>query len=86
MAFALGNLGLARFLNVFDIVLENEKIGRALPRQANERLVVILDCARDFFAIRQLHAYLHGAIDQTLEILHLFKGLLRRARRLSTLL
>jgi hypothetical protein len=78
--------GLARFLNIFDVVLKDEKIGRALTRQANERLVVIFDCARHFLTIRQLHTHLHRAIDQALQILRFFKGLLGRTRRLPTLL
>src|SRR5436305_11151540 len=70
---------LTLFLKVLDIVLENEKIGFALARQANEGLIVVLDHSRHFFPIRQFHAHRRGVLDQALEIPDLFKRLFRRA-------
>ena len=67
-------------------MFEDEKIRRAHARQADERLVVILDRASHLFAIRQPHAYLHRAFDQALQIPRFFKRLFRRARRLPALL
>jgi hypothetical protein len=78
--------GSARFLNVFDIVLEDEEIRFAFARQADERLVVILDGPGNFLAIHHLHAHRRRVIDQALEVFRLFERMFRRARRLSALL
>src|ERR1022692_1439875 len=44
-------------------------------RQPDERVVVILDGARDLLAIVEFHAYGDFRLDEMLEVSHLFKGL-----------
>jgi hypothetical protein len=64
-------------------VFENEKVGLAFSRQADEGLVVILDGAGHFLSIFQLDADRRRVLDQQFEILCLFKRLFRRARGFS---
>jgi hypothetical protein len=71
------------FHQVFDVVLEDEEVGFATARDADERLIVVLDNADDFLAIGQLHAYGFGMFDELFEIFGFFKRLFRRARGFS---
>ena len=71
------------FRQVFDVVLEDEKVGLTSAGQADEGLVVILDRADHFLAIGQLHADRFGILNQLFEIFRLFKRLFRRARGFS---
>jgi hypothetical protein len=82
--YAVFQRRLTHFLNVFDVVLEDEEIRLALAREADEGLIVVLDGAGDFLAVHHLHAHGRRILDEALEILGLFKRLFGRARRLPT--
>src|SRR4051794_27568254 len=76
-------LALALFLDVLDIVFENEEIGLAVARQADEGLVIVFDDAGDLFAVLQLHPNPGVMFDQLLEILRFLERLLGSTRRFS---
>jgi hypothetical protein len=71
------------FLQVFDIVLEDEKVGPAVASHADERQVVVFDHSDHFLAIYHFHPDERGVLDQLLEILRLFECLFRGARRFA---
>src|ERR1022692_904139 len=71
---------LTHFLNVFDVVFEDEKVRFALASQANERLVVIFDGAGDLLAVLHLHSHDGAVLNQLFEVSRLLKRLFRRAR------
>jgi hypothetical protein len=48
---------LTDFLNIFDVVLEDEEVGLALASQADERLVVVFDGSGNFLAVLHLHPH-----------------------------
>ena len=75
---------LALFLEVLDVVLENEEVGLALAGQADEGPVVVFNRAYHFLPILHLHADGRGILNQALEIPDLFKRLFRRAAGFST--
>src|ERR1035441_5314484 len=66
---------LAAFHQVLDLVLIDKQVGTVFAREPDERVVVILDGARDLLAIGEFHAYGDFRLDQMLEVSHLFKGL-----------
>ena len=66
-------------------MFEDEEIGQAVARDADEALVVILDSALHLFAIHHLHPHRRPVLDEFLEVLDLFESLLRRARGFSLL-
>ncbi len=70
-------------VQVLDVVFEDEEIRNVRAGDADETLIVIFDGSAHFFAIDQLHAHGNLRFDQTLQVLDLFKGLLRRARMLG---
>jgi hypothetical protein len=74
------------FLQVFDVVLEDEKVRFSFPGDPNERLIVILNHTYYFFSVRHFYADGRRPVDEMLEVPRFLKGLLRRARRLSTML
>jgi hypothetical protein len=72
------------FLEILDIVLENEQVGLSLAGQPDERLIVILDRTYHFFTAGHLDADRCGPLDQQLEVFGLLEGLLGRAPWFST--
>ena len=53
---AAGGLPSAFFLDVLDVVLEDEQVRVAVTSQPDEGLIVILDRPQNFFAVFHLHA------------------------------
>src|ERR1035441_9596875 len=78
--------GLTLFLDVLDVVFEDEEIGLAIASEANEGLVVILDGARHFLAILHLHAHGRRVLNQLLEVFGFLKRMFRRAPGFCALL
>ena len=60
---------------ILDLVLIDEKVGAVRARQPDERVVVILDGARDLLAIGEFHPHGDFRLDEMPEVSHLFKGL-----------
>src|SRR5450432_2032478 len=79
MAKGAAGAPLTLFLQILDIVLEDEKVRFALARDPNERLVVVFDNADHFLAILQFHPHRRGFFDQVLKVLGLLKRLFRCA-------
>jgi hypothetical protein len=75
----------ALFLNVLDVVFEDEEVGLAITGEADERLIVILDHALDLLAVFHLHADGSGMLDELLEVFDLFERLLRGASAFALL-
>src|SRR5215831_17746896 len=69
---------LAQFAEVLDVMLEDEEVRLAVAGQPDKRLVVVFDHADHFLSVVHSDAHRRGALDQALEILRLFKGLLGR--------
>src|ERR1017187_1374706 len=65
--------GLTLFLDVLDVVFEDEEIGLALARETDEGFVVILDGARHFLAILHLHADGRRVLNQLFEVFGFLK-------------
>src|ERR1039457_4554356 len=78
--------GLTLFLNVLDVVFEDEEIGLAGASETNEGLVVILDGARHFLAILHLHADRRRVLNQLFEVFGFLKRMFRCATGFCTLL
>ena len=76
-----GLLLLPAFLgDVHDLVLENEKIGRALAGQSDHVLVKILDPSLDGLAVHEFDRYRLLLLSNGLEEQCLLIGVLRRGR------
>src|SRR4051812_25983235 len=76
---------LALFLDVFDIVLEDEEVRFAVAGEADERLVVIFNHAGHLFTVLHPDTDAGVGLNQLLEILRLLECLLGGARRFSLL-
>src|SRR5689334_5263899 len=70
--------GWLQFVEVFNIVLEQEQIGLAGAGDTDEVRVVELDRSVDFLVIAQTHADRCFLLDQVLQITNLFKSLFGR--------
>ena len=66
---------LAAFDQIFDVVLVDKQIGTVFACQPDERVVAVLDGARNHLAIGEFHAYGDLGLDQMPEVSHLFKVL-----------
>ena len=66
-------------------MLKDEQIRRAIAREANEGMIVILDRAGDLFAIDQFDSHRGAVFDEALQIADFLECLLRRARSLALL-
>ena len=62
--------------------LKMNRFGAPCAGDADEALIVIFDDAAHFLVIAQFHADGNLAVDQMLQVLDLFEGLLGRARAL----
>src|SRR5579884_766774 len=60
-------------VQVFDFVLEDEKIRSGSASDADESIVVVLDRAPHFLVIAQFDAYRSLLFDELLQILHLLE-------------
>src|ERR1700740_554024 len=72
-------LALRRFFaDVHDVVLEDEQIRGAFSRQTHHILVVVLDPASHYFAVRKLDAYGLLLFAQLFQVSGFLKCLVRR--------
>jgi hypothetical protein len=71
--FALSGI----FRDVHDVVLKNEQIGGAFPRQPDHILVVVFDPAAHHFPVRQLDADRLLLLAQQFQVSGFFKRLVR---------
>ena len=70
-------------VQILDVVLEDEQVGRARSRDANKALIVILDHAAHFLVIAESDADGNSLFDQVFQVLDFFERLLRRPRDFS---
>src|SRR5262249_52425272 len=68
------------FVEVLDVVLEDEEVWLFFPSEPDERLIVILDHADDFLTIEHFDANRFPAFDQLLEVFGLFECVFRGSR------
>ena len=81
-----GQLELYAFLDqVLDIVLEDEQVGQAGARDADEGGVVVFDDAANLLIVAEAHANGRAALDQALQVFRFLERMLGRPRpRLAT--
>src|ERR1700740_760987 len=79
LACTNSHLALRRFFaDVHDVVLEDEQIRGAFSRQTHHILVVVLDPASHYFAVRKLDAYGLLLFAQLFQVSGFLKCLVRR--------
>ena len=69
-----------RFVQIFDVVFEDEEIGSVFACDADEAMVEIFDDPANDFIVAQFYADTRFYFDQMFEVFDLFESLFRGTR------